>query len=642
MRAAAAAAAAALLVQGAAAGLLGELFGGTSDEVQLSQGNAAAVLDCEVSAYSPWGACSERCGPGGSQLRTRSIVRHPTVYLGGKACPTELRQVRACNTRPCATPAPTPCPAGNNPCECACLAHSIASGVSWASACREACASETRTQPAPVLDLHIQHAKAEVSHAVHALAKEPAHPNARLALRQHPSDPRKIDVMISNDKRVGGFRFKVSSSSGGTAPVGKASGGDAAELHYGTATDARSGSIFGFSTDPIARIKTSDGEVGDFYHVLVSIALPASMPEYRSWYEFAPKLCLGEAVLSDGDGGSLTVADGCSSLADPLTPAPTPAPTPHPAFLDLTLRLGAVTSEAFSAAPRAALLAALGTAAGCPAKDVHLIDARAGGGAGFYYLDVKYALATRSLQQVNDMETTIVANEAGFADALADRLAALGQGSLSNIADGSQWVSLRQLKVSGFESGAAATTAAPAHCASVWQPWGACTVRCGGGGTQERALTASAAAANAGAACPSTQRRSCGEESCAPTPAPTLPPTPAPTPVAPTPPPTPRPTQWFERMPTPAPTPRVTREGEVFTTNGCSHTICRVLKMTKADGKSTHVVRVMHANAEERGVRHRCMYNDAQQECLCKCSSKDEDLCPAYNPGCMAGNVASP
>lgn len=495
----------------------------------------------------------------------------------------------------------------------------------------------------PKLQIHLKRddhkttaAQTPIVHEVPAAPakQEVAHPNARLALRQHSSDPRKLDVMISNDKRVGGFRFTIGTPQHDAAPVGKASGGAAAKLHYGTATNTKSGAIFGFSDEPDARIPMSDGEVGDFYHVLVSVELPISSP-YKSWYAFAKKLCIWNAVLSDGDGNELTVADSCSPLADPLTPAPTPAPTPRADNLDLTLRLHGVASEAFGVAQRHALQAAIAVGTMVQPSAVRLVDARAGGGDGFYYLDVRFALTARSLQDVNKMEMLIVGDEPAFVATVIEQLHATGQPNLVTADD----VSLRKLKVSGgFEGSSSGTKAVPAHCASVWMAWSMCTVPCGGGGTQMRKLTTTAAASNADANCPLSQTRSCGENSCAPTAAPTPPPTPPPTLPPPTPPPTPRPTEWFERMPTPAPTPRVTREGEVFTTNNCSHTTCRVLKMKKAEGRTTHVVRVLHANAEQRGVRHRCMYNDVQRECLCKCSSKDEELCPAYNPSCMAQN----
>ena len=626
-------------LQGAAGGLLGELFGSSANEVALSQ-PALAKLDCEVSSWGAWGECSERCvsaggqagnalvGAHGFQRRNRSIVRRPTVYLGGKECPDEMQQTRECNTRPCTTPAPTLCAASNSPCECTCLAQATVPGQDWTTACAEACNDEKR----PGLHLTLDDgstAVAQTAVAHEAVAAEPVNLDARLALRQHGSDPRKLDVMVSNDKRVGGFRFTLGNAQHDIAPVGQASGGAAASLLYRTAINAKSGGVFGFSTEPDARIPKSSGAVGSLYHVLTSLSLPEGS-SYKSWHEFSPKLCVWDAVLSDGDGGQLTVADSCSPLADPLTPAPTPPPTPHPDYLDMTLRLNSVTSEAFDAAPRLALQNAVATGAMVPASAVKLIDARAGSGDGFYYLDVRYALAAPTLQDVNKIETLVVGDEAAFVATVIESLGAAGEASLVTADD----VSLRKLQVSGF-TGAGSTTAAPAHCASVWEAWSACTVPCGGGGTQLRALAASAVAANAGTNCPLSQTRSCGESSCAPTAAPTPPPTPTPTPASPTPLPTTAPTQWFERVPTPSPTPRVTRLGEVFTTNECSHITCRVLKSKKANGETTHVLRVMHANEEKGGVRHRCMYNDAQGECLCKCKSVDEELCPTYNPGCM-------
>jgi hypothetical protein len=55
-------------------------------------------VDCVVSQWSSWSACSEPCG-GGTQTRRRTIVVQPAN--GGIACPTNLSESRACNTQPC-------------------------------------------------------------------------------------------------------------------------------------------------------------------------------------------------------------------------------------------------------------------------------------------------------------------------------------------------------------------------------------------------------------------------------------------------------------------------------------------------------------------------------------------------------------
>ena len=91
---------------------------------------------------------------------------------------------------------------------------------------------------------------------------------------------------------------------------------------------------------------------------------------------------------------------------------------------------------------------------------------------------------------------------------------------------------------------------------------------------------------------------------------------------------------WYDAVPTGAPTPRPTRAGEVYTQDTCTHTICRVLKSVH-DGKKVHVIRVMHAEEESAGTRHRCMYNDEMRSCICRCSTSDADLCPLWNPDCM-------
>jgi hypothetical protein len=51
-------------------------------------------IDCAVSDWSAWSACSERCG-GGQQSRSRRVIT--SAANGGNPCP-ELMQTRACNT----------------------------------------------------------------------------------------------------------------------------------------------------------------------------------------------------------------------------------------------------------------------------------------------------------------------------------------------------------------------------------------------------------------------------------------------------------------------------------------------------------------------------------------------------------------
>ena len=54
-------------------------------------------VDCSVASWGGWGGCSKACGTG-SQNRSRKVTRK-TNY-GGKKCPA-LKQSRACNTKPC-------------------------------------------------------------------------------------------------------------------------------------------------------------------------------------------------------------------------------------------------------------------------------------------------------------------------------------------------------------------------------------------------------------------------------------------------------------------------------------------------------------------------------------------------------------
>jgi hypothetical protein len=54
-------------------------------------------VDCEMSAWFEWGACSDECG-GGEQFRYRAVFRE--AMHGGTAC-ANSRATRACNTQPC-------------------------------------------------------------------------------------------------------------------------------------------------------------------------------------------------------------------------------------------------------------------------------------------------------------------------------------------------------------------------------------------------------------------------------------------------------------------------------------------------------------------------------------------------------------
>jgi len=55
-------------------------------------------VDCGVSDWSAWSACSASCG-GGVQKATRTISQQS--MHGGAACPSSLSKTRACNTQGC-------------------------------------------------------------------------------------------------------------------------------------------------------------------------------------------------------------------------------------------------------------------------------------------------------------------------------------------------------------------------------------------------------------------------------------------------------------------------------------------------------------------------------------------------------------
>ena len=60
---------------------------------------AAVPVDCVVSAFGPWSACSAACG-GGTQTQTRTVIVAPSG--GGTPCPV-LYETQSCNTQPCVT-----------------------------------------------------------------------------------------------------------------------------------------------------------------------------------------------------------------------------------------------------------------------------------------------------------------------------------------------------------------------------------------------------------------------------------------------------------------------------------------------------------------------------------------------------------
>jgi hypothetical protein len=80
-------------------------------------------VDCAVSDWGDWGACSKSCG-GGVHTRKRTVVTQPAN--GGKACP-DLSETEACNIQPC-------------PVDC------VPSKWSDWSECSKACGGGTRTR----------------------------------------------------------------------------------------------------------------------------------------------------------------------------------------------------------------------------------------------------------------------------------------------------------------------------------------------------------------------------------------------------------------------------------------------------------------------------------------------------------------
>ncbi len=59
----------------------------------------ACPVDCVLSAWSDWSACTVTCG-GGTQTRTRTVIT-PAAYGGAPCGP--LSETRACNEQPCGT-----------------------------------------------------------------------------------------------------------------------------------------------------------------------------------------------------------------------------------------------------------------------------------------------------------------------------------------------------------------------------------------------------------------------------------------------------------------------------------------------------------------------------------------------------------
>lgn len=64
-----------------------------ASQLQLNEQSPQSAVDCMVSPWSPWSACSASCGIGFEE-RFR-FVKIPARY-GGKSCPTNLKKRRRC------------------------------------------------------------------------------------------------------------------------------------------------------------------------------------------------------------------------------------------------------------------------------------------------------------------------------------------------------------------------------------------------------------------------------------------------------------------------------------------------------------------------------------------------------------------
>ena len=67
----------------------------------MSQGSTTAepLVDCLVTAWSPWSECSATCG-GGTHYRERT--KKQEAEHGGQNCTGDAREEAACNTHNCA------------------------------------------------------------------------------------------------------------------------------------------------------------------------------------------------------------------------------------------------------------------------------------------------------------------------------------------------------------------------------------------------------------------------------------------------------------------------------------------------------------------------------------------------------------
>ena len=79
-----------------------------SDSIFTTSACTPIPVDCVVSSWSAYGACSASCG-GGTKTQTRTIVT--PASNGGAACPA-LSQSQSCNLQTCQTSAPISTPGG--------------------------------------------------------------------------------------------------------------------------------------------------------------------------------------------------------------------------------------------------------------------------------------------------------------------------------------------------------------------------------------------------------------------------------------------------------------------------------------------------------------------------------------------------